>query len=391
MTDPAPPNLFLEYLDTVLFTDSAGTPTSGIDPDAHGPYLGIQRNVPAATIVGDGFGHPGNGSHQVTIDSEGLALTPDGSFWVSDEYGPYIYRFNKYGKMTYALRPPNAFIPQRNGSDSFSANSPPFYNPNAIVIPADNPTGRDNNQGFEGLTLNSNGTMLYALTQSALNQEGGLKNKNRRYARLLAYDISDSTTPPSYKAEYVVPLPFYPDGSKVAAQSEIHYVSDTQFLILARDSNSGHGQASSTSVYRHADIFDISKATNVKGNTTDAFNGTIASSTGVLNAGIIPAQYCSFLDFNVNSELNKFGVHNGGPQDDGLLNEKWESLALVPVHGKGNDGEFFLISLSDNDFVTQNGQLEGGRFTYKDASGYNLLNQALAFKISIPKGEPAPY
>lgn len=190
--------------------------------------------------------------------------------------------------------------------------------------------------------------------QSALIQDGGSKNKNRRYTRLVEYDISSST--PVYKAEYVVPLPLYSDGSRVAAQSEIHYISDTQFMILARDSNAGHGQASSTSVYRHVDIFDISNATDVKSALYDATNGSIASTTGVLKAGIAPAQYCSFLDFNVNSQLNRFGVHNGGAQDAGLLNEKWESLDLVPVNGNGGDGEFFLFSLSDNDFITQDGK-----------------------------------
>lgn len=39
------------------------------------------------------------------MDPEGLVLDKsDGGFWVSDEYGPYIYKFNKGGKMTGAIR-----------------------------------------------------------------------------------------------------------------------------------------------------------------------------------------------------------------------------------------------------------------------------------------------
>lgn len=75
------------------------------------------------------------------------------------------------------------------------------------------------------------------------------------------------------------------------------------------------------------------------------------------------SEYCSFLDFNVNSELAKFRLHNGGAQDQYLLNEKWESLALVPVHpskdgdhDKRGEKEYFLFSLSDNDFITQDGE-----------------------------------
>lgn len=349
----------------MLFTGPDKTPVTGLDADATGfiTYPGFPI-LPVATYVGNGFGGPGPGGRRIAIDSEGLVLGDDGTFWVSDEYGPYVYQFSKQGRLLQAIQPPAAFIPHRNGSVSFSANSPPLYDPTRKVIPADPESGRNNNQGLEGLTVSSDGNTLYAQMQTALNQEGGPSNPNRRQTRLLKYDISGST--PKYVKEYVVTLPLWTDPTakpgkniKVAGQSEIHELGHGQFFILARDSGAGHGQASSLSIYRHVDIFDISDssgATNIKSPVNDATNGSIASSTGVLNAGITPATYCSFLDFNVNSELGKFGLHNGGAQDAGLLNEKWESLALVPVDGKdGDDDEWYLFSLSDNDFITQNG------------------------------------
>ena len=318
--------------------------------------------LPIATYTGDGFGGPGPGGKRVPVDSEGLVLATDGGYWISDEYGPYIYHFDASGRMTQAIMPPDAYIPHRNGSVSFSADSPPIYNPNEVIIPADTVTGRDNNQGLEGLTASADGTKLYALMQSALDQEGGPNNPNRLQARLLEYDISNPQSP-QYKAEYVVTLPLYQTSksTKVAAQSDIHALGNKQFLVLARDSNAGHGQSSSTSLYRHADIFDISGssgATDIKSTANDAVTGSIASGTGVLNSGIKAAEYCTFLDYNVNSELGKFGLHNGGAQDQFLLNEKWESLAMVPVDGgEGKDGEWFLFSLSDNDFITQDGMM----------------------------------
>ena len=365
LANPSGPNLQFTYLDTILFTGPDGTPTTGLDADVLGSitYPGFPI-LPVSTFTGDGYGGPGPGGKRIAIDSEGLVLASDGGFWVSDEYGPYIYHFSAQGRMTQAIMPPAAYIPHRNGSVSFSANSPPIYNPNEIIIPADTVTGRDNNQGLEGLTVSSDGKTLYALLQSALDQEGGPSNPNRLQARLLEYDISKNT--PVYKAEYVVTLPLWTDPTakagkaiKVAGQSEIHSLGNGQFLVLARDSGSGHGQSSSLSIYRHADIFDISSssgATNIMSAKNDATNGSIASSTGVLNAGIKAATYCTFLDFNVNAQLGRFGLHNGGAQNAGLLNEKWESLAMVPVDGKkGKDGEWFLFSLSDNDFITQDG------------------------------------
>lgn len=195
----------------------------------------------------------------------------------------------------------------------------------------------------------------------------------------------------------MVTLPLWTDPTassskqtKVAGQSEIQSLGDGRFLIISRDSGSGHGQSSSLSIFRHVDIFSIgsgSGATNIKSSSRDAVCGAIASSKGVLKSGITAAAYCSFLDYNINSELGRFGLHNGGAQDASLLNEKWESLALVPVDGlNGADGEWFLFTVSDNDFVTQNGFLKGGAFTYHDDSGYNLDNQALVFQISLPAG-----
>ena len=88
IANPSGPNLQLEYLDTVLFTDPAGTPTTGIDADVHDPYLtfpGIPFDLPSVHFEGDGFGGNGTGGQRVTIDGEGLILGHDGSFWVSDE------------------------------------------------------------------------------------------------------------------------------------------------------------------------------------------------------------------------------------------------------------------------------------------------------------------
>lgn len=59
---------------------------------------------------------------------------------------------------------------------------------------------------------------------------------------------------------------------------------------------------------------------------------------------------------------------------------------MVPVNPETpDDGDLFLFSLSDNDFITQHGRLNGGEFRYADASGNDLDSQALVFRVSIPK------
>lgn len=259
--------------------------------------------------------------------------------------------------MINAIQPPLALLPLRNGTLSFNAASPPIYNPDLKTIPEKPDTGRNNNQGLEGLTASPNGKYLYSLLQSATMQDGGSSSSTRRNTRLIKYRVSGKKI--IYEAMYVVQLPLTPKG-KVAGQSEIHFISNTQFLVLARDSDAGRGLKDTESKYRNADVFDISKATNIK-DKYDSFDSQIASREGVLKAEITPATYCPWLSYNNNEQLGRFGVHNGGAQDAGLLNEKWESFALGAVDEefktKGEGKEYYLISFSDNDFVTQNGKL----------------------------------
>lgn len=391
-------NLVLNYLDSIQFfaDTNEDLPFRGLDPDVLPPYLSTSdgTTLPSATYEGDGFGGDGPGGTRPSLDSEGLVLMPDGTMYVSDEYGDYIYHFTLDGRMITAIPPPDAFLPVRNGSVSFSAASPPRYDPDEQIVPEDPDSGRANNQGFEGLTRSADGKYLYALTQSGLVQDGGAEaGKKRRWARLVKMDLEADQDLPPVVAQYVVPLPVYEDAdgdNSVAAQSEIKYISDTQFFVLARDGN-GRGEDDTRSLYRQADVFDISEATDINGMEKVAPDGKLADD-------IIAATYCPFLDYNVNSELAKFGLHNGGDQDLGLLNPKWESLALVPVNPeKSREGhwaqwdndnaeEYFLFSLSDNDFITQDGFMKGGQLPYADESGYDLLNQVLVFKVGLPAG-----
>ncbi|KAF3025786.1 hypothetical protein E8E14_014563 [Neopestalotiopsis sp. 37M] len=395
VASPSPPNLMFSYEDTIRFSGPDGTPCTGLDADVTGylSYPGFP-DLPVATYTGDGFGGDGPGGQRIPVDCEGLVVNADGSFWISDEYGPYVYLFDATGKMLTAIRPPDAIVPFRNGTESFSAASPPHYidDGNGPLPNPEHPdTGRENNHGFEGLTVSEDGQSLWVLLQAATVQEGGLEKQTQRYTRFLQYDISTPLSP-VYVSEYIVPLPSYIDPTakasknpKIAAQSEVHALANGQFLVLARDSGAGHGQDESQSVYRQIDVVDVAGATDLKTAGYDCTNCSVADAeTGVLVDGVDTATYCGFLDFNVNSQLGRFGLHNGGDQDAQLLNEKWESIAVVPVNPRDPDDEYFVFSLSDNDFITQNGFLNDGQFTYADSSGYNLDNQALVFKVTIP-------
>jgi hypothetical protein len=355
--------------DTILLTDAAGEPMTGLDPEGIRRGSGSLPDLPQAS----------NG--RISIDAESLVLLSDGSFLIGDEYGPYVYRFSPAGRLLAAIRPPEAFLPKRNGRDHFSSDNP---GPNARSPEPRNPeSGRQNNQGFEGLTLTPpRGRYLVVGLQSATRQDGGASAETRRYARILYYDVADLDRPKLVR-EHVVPLPLYEtaDGrQRVAAQSELLALDETFFLLLCRDANNGYGTDGATSRYRSIELVDTSRATNIAGSPYD---GTVpVAPNGKLVDGVVPATLTRYIDINNNVELGKFGLHNGEPNDRNNLSEKWEGMTLVPALDPDNPSDFFLFITNDNDFITQNGYQVGA--AYKDASGAEVDTMLLVYRVTLP-------
>ena len=261
-------------------------------------------------------------------------------------------------------------------------------------------------------------------------QDGGKAKTTNRYTRLLQYDISGK---PKLVKEFVVPLPQFNDVSFVPIQHYRGILADgcgmnyspqrprtharqhsrksislgiisslffleTLLVALERKYTPHEDKdecrevsADKTTIYslteskyRQIDVFDLSSATNIL--PKDLFSITTSPTSGTLISGINPAKYCPFLNFNDNAQLARFGLHNGGGDDQNLLNSKWESIAVLPLDSEdGKDDEYLVLSVSDNDFITQDGRITTGGFTYKDASGLNLDNQALLFKVKLPR------
>jgi hypothetical protein len=354
--------LNLAYKGALLLTDSKGMPTTGLDPVAVRPAQGAMPDLPVAAN-----GH-------VSLDNE--AVAPDGKngFWVSDEYGPSIYRYDAQGRMTGAIRPPDAFIPMRKGQENFSSNNPPM---GSQYDSGDPDSGRQNNQGFEGMSVSPDGRTLFVVNQSALRQDLDPENAkaSRRTVRLLAYDITGT---PRLIHEYAVQLPTYQEGGKVnvAAQSEMLAIDDHRLLLLCRDSGGGVASKRPQSLYRRILMLDTANATDIAGRYDDA-TGAIAPK-GVLRPAIIPASLSDFIDLNDTAQLARFGLHNGAPADSHDLYEKWESLALAPA---GPKGQYILLVGSDNDFITQDGHMAGK--PYKDSSGADVDTLVMAWRVTL--------
>lgn len=357
--------------DTTLFTEANGTVLTGLDP---APLIGVRPATATMPVLPQAY----NG--KISLDPEGIVHLSDGSFFVSDEYGPYIYRFSSTGTMMSAIQPPTALLPYRNGTVDFSSNNPGPGQPDPT--PANPTTGRQNNQGLEGLAITPDQKQLVALLQSATRQDGGTggSSATRYNTRMLVYNVENPSAP-TLVGHYVVQLPRFTTGggaTNVAAQSEMLALNGTQFLVLSRDSNNGQGLSGTTSRYRSIDFVDISNATNLVGT---AYEGTTpVAPGGSLVASVTPVSYTRFLDINNNTQLNRFGLHNGAPNNTNNLSEKWEALGLLPVLEASAPDDFFLFVGNDNDFMTTNGSQVGASYD----AGADVDTMLLVYRLTLP-------
>jgi hypothetical protein len=354
--------------DTMLLTDDKGGDTTGLDPVAVRPASGDMPELPQAP----------NG--KISLDDEAIVRLPDGSMFISDEYGPYIYRFSAEGKLMSATQPPAALLPMRKGKINFSSNNP---GPGESTPDPKNPeTGRQNNQGHEGMSATPDGKFLIAVLQSATRQDGGDSGSTRQNTRALVYDAADLGHL-KLVHEYVVPLPVFTDSkgkTAVAAQSEILALSPTSFLMLARDSGNGYGQPGDESLYRSIDVVDVSTATDIAGTDFDGVKPVAPK--GVVDPSVKPAVLTPFIDLNDAADLARFGLHNGAPNDNNNLSAKWEAMGLAKVLDPKLPNDYFLFVANDNDFLTQDGYQVGA--AYKGEGGADVDTMFQVFQVTLP-------
>ncbi len=177
------------------------------------------------------------------MDTEGLVALADGTFWISDEYGPFLTHVDATGRELTRLSAMNGGLPVE------------------LVH-------RILNRGMEGVTITPDGTTLVGVMQAALNQPdiGLLDPKWISPTRIITCTIATGAL-----HEYLYMLEEPNTNNKVAI-SEITALSNTTFLVLERDSNFPAAS------YKKLHRIDISGATDV--GPSSSVPGATYESTG---------------------------------------------------------------------------------------------------------------
>ncbi|MBH8578368.1 esterase-like activity of phytase family protein [Nostocaceae cyanobacterium CENA369] len=188
-------------------------------------------------------------ANNARFDPEGVRVSNNGQqIFISDEYGPYVYQFNRNtGKRIRVFTLPSKFAVSNLSSVGDTEIS-------------GNTSGRVANKGMEGLAITPNGKTLVGILQSPLLQDGGT---NAAYTRIVKIDIETGAT-----QEYAYQLdnigtsvkPKYPTVSEIVS------INDHEFLVDERDGKGlGDGSLAAFKKIYHIDLTNAQEVSNISG------------------------------------------------------------------------------------------------------------------------------
>lgn len=264
------------------------------------------------------------------LDTEGIHVLRDGSFWVADEYGPNLVHFDAAGRVIERVSP---------------------FGPRGRALPAVLAKRRPN-YGFEGLTGDESGRVLVAIVQSPLDNPRAA-GRESIHVRIVVFDTQTGST-----KQYLYPL----DAFGFMA-TDIAWLSPTRFLVLERDvgfpGGNPHGSQKKVFAVDLSEATDVSDSANrpsgrlANGNTLEA-----ASTADLVVANIEAATKTLVVDL-----LDHGYVHDKpeglvvlGPDEIGVVNDDDYSITdagggvagvkRLPRSGNLDAGFLWLIRLA---------------------------------------------
>jgi hypothetical protein len=282
------------------------------------PYTGhVNTQAGTGETITDLNGNP-IPADPTGYDPEGLVAMRNGTFWVSDEYGPLITHFDARGRQLGRLSPLDGSLPAEL----------------AHRVP---------NKGMEGLTVTPDGRTLVGVMQSALQQPDSTQKPGTiTTLRIVTVDLRDRA---SHEYLYLLDNPTN-NGTGV---SEITALSPTTFLVDERDG------AFPPAAYKKLWKIDVTGATDVgptapgydaakggyliDGASIEATVGkqdTATAAATLAATGVTPVTKTPFLD--VTSLLTALD-----PSARFFSHDKIEGMAAL------NGGRYVVLS-NDSDF-----------------------------------------
>ncbi|WP_049733966.1 esterase-like activity of phytase family protein [Rhizobium ecuadorense] len=183
------------------------------DPNKIAPFPIVLEGTDTRYLTGADF------------DIESIQPVADG-FWLGDEFGPYILKFDTAGRLT------DVIATTLDGKPVLSPDNPLIQLPGnpAAKMPVFN---LKRSGGFEGLAMSRDGSKLYGLLEGAIYKDDGQMESvdGHTAVRVIEFDVaSKKWTGRSW---------FYPFEDKGVSIGDFNMLDDTTALVIERDSGAG--------------------------------------------------------------------------------------------------------------------------------------------------------
>lgn len=253
----------VEKIKDIILKNPTGQPITGLpNPAGKGATGETPYTMDMQVLQFDDYG----------IDSEGLVAMKDGSFWISDEYGPHIVHFNAQGVEVERISPVNVLTGQRKLPAVFER--------------------RRANRGMEGLAITPDESTLVGIMQSTIYNPSKEEVTNKTLTRIVTFNLATGAT-----KQYL-----YQQVKNNNSNSEITALSNTEFLVIERDGLfSGNGAPVQKQVYK----INLAGATDVSGDFNSMTGKLVNGKTLEQNswdelkaAGIFPVTKTLAVDLN---------------------------------------------------------------------------------------------
>ncbi|SOC39674.1 hypothetical protein SAMN05892877_106136 [Rhizobium subbaraonis] len=183
------------------------------DPDRKAPFPIVMEGAATRYLTGADF------------DLESIQPVADG-FWIGEEFGPYILKFDRDGKLT------DVVATAVDGKPVMSPDNP------TLTLQADpsKPTPAFNlkrSGGYEGLAMSKDGSKLYGLLEGPLwtDSETTEQAEGRPALRIVEFDVATKTwTGRSW---------LYPLAEGGEAIGDFNMLDDKTALVIERDNGAG--------------------------------------------------------------------------------------------------------------------------------------------------------
>lgn len=313
----------IEIIQYIKLKNPSGQPITGLpNPSGMGSTGETAYDVSGNVLGTDNYG----------LDSESIVAAADGTFWVSDEYGPHIVHYNAEGVELERISP-------------IGVNTGPRKLPAVLAK-------RRANRGMEGLCITPDGKTLVGTIQSMMYVPTKALATNTTLTRIVTFDIATGQT-----RQYL----YKQNGGASDSVCDITAISSTEFLVIERDGNFG-SQGGTKKVYR----INISGASDVNGTDISAVDGlkinnkALEQSTWdeITSAGIKPVSKILAVDLVAklgyehdkfegivylgNNKIAVFNDDDFGILDDGNGNPK---AKILPKTGKVDKGTMYVVDI----------------------------------------------